>query len=1455
MSVLTALLAPAGPAGIPRVGYPSRDPALDVLPGFVSPPPGYGSVAFYWWLGDPLTKERISWQLEQLRGAGVMGLQVNYAHGAKGNRWYGPTYPSEPPLFSPAWWDLFGWLMGEAGKQGAALSLSDYTLCVPGQGWWNDEIIKGDPALRGSVLRCARRDLSGPRDFSWDLWDQAGRPVSVVAYRTDKGAIRPGSGVDLRPRVAGSALRWQAPEGSWRIVAVFPEVVPLSLDPLNPAAGRKVVEKFFQRFEDRFPGQSGRGLNFFFSDELSLGINDEWMTGTLWSARIAAEFRRRKGYDLAPELPALFLDVGPRTPKVRLDYRDVMVSLSEEGYFRPIFEWHADRGMLYGCDHGWRGSNVVEFGDYFRTQRWTLGPGNDSPGLEPSVIRKNKVNSSIAHLYERPRVWLEGFHSSGWGTTTSDLTADTAKNFVAGANLLALHGLYYSTHGGWWEWAPPCNYFRMPYWPHTAAYLRYCERLSYLLSQGVHRCDVAVMYPVAPMEAGMGGQAASDTAFGIGDELFGPAGRGIDFDFMDFESLARAEISGRELRVAGEAYRVLVLPAMAAVRYSTMQKTREFFRAGGLVIAVGVLPEASDRQGREDPELDAMVKEVFGVTAREAATTEGRRVERNAAGGAGWRLREPAAVPGVIADALPLDFALVEPAARRHCQALHRKAGPRDVYMVLGAPKGAECFFRAKGKVELWDPWTGDVRPIRGVSVGPDGTRVRMPLEDSEAQLIVFSPGALELNVEKSDLDEITSVEAKDGRMTVEGYAATAGRKEARVRRGGELVEVWGDAPAPPAPVALDRLWEFELKPTLDNRFGDYRWPPTGMFISAEARRFRYAEETAGGDASLWSSSAFDDSAWRETSCSYGPQFWQLGPLPPAVDTSELKSGLLSALAVDPGRPVEIAGRKLRWQPYEFSLRWGVEGKPGEQGYHGLKEIIHDEFFDLPNDKPGSVWYLWTGVRCPRDGRFFLRTGNMGGGVEAWLDGAATLPDKPLDLRRGAHRLLVRLTQSSMMPMRAYAALSPTPPPAVTPIFSSAASYVWYPGAPEAAAPFFRKDFRPGEDLKSAKLRITADDSYTVYLNGKETGRGDRCLLVQEYDVRADLARGRNILCVRARNESGLAGLIAELTLLDSAGRRTSVATDATWRCALETRPDWLGPGFDDSRWTAAAPISRFENSPWYPTEPGPHFNHGVIAGPPMLEVDPHPRFVPSELRLRWFADPEAPIFDCRPGDSRRAGWYRFTAPPGLRSLDFVCFGEVGAWSSGRELTVEGGARRPDGARRYRAAVARVEPGPVNVALRVEQEPGRYAGAAFPEPVKLECGPGQAKLGDWSRLGVLAHYSGGAWYRKFVTLTREQTLGRVRLQLGRVAATAEVHVNGQLAGIRVAPPWTVDISKFVRPGENRVEILVYNTLANHYGTIPTRYRGSPVSGLLGPVRIETRPLATLISAPPGGPAD
>ena len=61
----------AGPAGIRN---------LDALPGFKKPPPGYGPIAGWWWSGpDRLTKERIAYQLDEMKKLGFMGLQVNYS--------------------------------------------------------------------------------------------------------------------------------------------------------------------------------------------------------------------------------------------------------------------------------------------------------------------------------------------------------------------------------------------------------------------------------------------------------------------------------------------------------------------------------------------------------------------------------------------------------------------------------------------------------------------------------------------------------------------------------------------------------------------------------------------------------------------------------------------------------------------------------------------------------------------------------------------------------------------------------------------------------------------------------------------------------------------------------------------------------------------------------------------------------------------------------------------------------------------------------------------------------------------------------------------------------------------------------------------------------------------------------------------------------------------------------
>ena len=1191
------------------IGFPSRHLDLDVRPGFQYPPQGYGEVAFFWWLGDPLIRERLTWQLDQLSGKGIMGLQINYAHTDRGGVSYGLSMPSEPPLFSPAWWDLVRWFAGEAKKRGMSISLSDYTLGL-GQGWAMDAAVAEQPDLIGWELRHEWKNISGGQDCVWDLpegW------VSLMAYRWAGDKAEPGSGADLRGRAVAGRLRWRPPEGDWRVVAVFARPVRPSLDPTNPASGPAYIKHFFEPFEKHLPGECGRALNFFFSDEMDFRLQ-----GPIWNARLAAEFRKRKGYDLLPELPALFMDVGPQTPKVRMDYSDVRVALSEEAFFRPVFEWHQRRGMIYGCDHGGRGKDVTEFGDYFRTQRWNQGPGCDQPKLDKDLI-KAKVASSIAHLYLRPRVWIEGYHSSGWGTTSAGLVDATFANFLMGHNLLSLHGLYYSTHGGWWEWAPPCNHWRMPYWQQMSPFMDAAERLSYLFSQGYHVCDVAVMYPVAPVEAGMHGRQAVDTAFDTGRSLYGAT---IDFDFIDFESVVRAKSRDGRLKVSGEAYRVLVLPAMRAVRHAAMEKVAEFVGQGGIVVAVGALPEASDRTGRGDPELEKLVKKVFGLGAREAAELKKPYIFRSEGAGLAAVIQRSDEVVSFIRQNVAPDLD-IGGAGKQGFYFLHRRAGPREIYALYGAPKNTECRFRATGRVEIWDPWTGKIRSMSMLEQTAAETRLRLPLESEELQLIVFSPGRPEKNDEKSEQESQT--------------------------------------------IAVEGPWTCQLAPTLDNQWGDFRWPPSLGLIGAEARRFKYFQENTANPG--WQAPNLDDSSWTRQSSSFGTMFWQLGPLPAELDLGQLETSLASAGQIDPSVPIQIGSTEVSWKPYDFSWRWGVEGDAGHQGYHGLKENMYDEFIRLgklvdrsteavrEKETGGTRYFLWTTVSASR-----------------------------------------RMTGK-----------------------------IFYGGMKPAA----------------------------LWLNGRQ---------VRNLDLAVDLNAGANPLLLRY-DEPGLSWVLV--------------------------------------------------------TEPG--FNIPEIS--------------PGSLTMRWHGTKGILPFDVRPDEDEPAGWYRFKAPPGLRAMTVTVHGTVLAWVNGQAIR---GLERPGtetGAKRYRFALADAIKGEASVALRVAHERGLYGGAALPEPVVFECGEGAVLPGDWSKLEGLESYSGGMWYRKEILLPGNADKRQIILDLGNVSSSAEVRVNGQAAGVRVTSPWRWDVTKLVKPGENGIEVLVFNTLANHYMNIPTRYRGNPVSGLLGPVRL------------------
>jgi hypothetical protein len=126
---------------------------------------------------------------------------------------------------------------------------------------------------------------------------------------------------------------------------------------------------------------------------------------------------------------------------------------------------------------------------------------------------------------------------------------------------------------------------------------------------------------------------------------------------------------------------------------------------------------------------------------------------------------------------------------------------------------------------------------------------------------------------------------------------------------------------------------------------------------------------------------------------------------------------------------------------------------------------------------------------------------------------------------------------------------------------------------------------------------------------------------------------------------------------------------------------------------------------------------------------------------------------------------------------------------------------------------------------------------------------------DWTKNSDerIRYYSGTAVYRSAVTLKEKPQGTRIYLDMGKVDVMAKVKINGQYAGGAWTAPYRVDVTNFVKQGDNTLEIEVVNTWVNRLigdRRLPEQERrtwahnnpwksDSPLqpSGLEGPVRL------------------
>lgn len=101
--------------------------------------------------------------------------------------------------------------------------------------------------------------------------------------------------------------------------------------------------------------------------------------------------------------------------------------------------------------------------------------------------------------------------------------------------------------------------------------------------------------------------------------------------------------------------------------------------------------------------------------------------------------------------------------------------------------------------------------------------------------------------------------------------------------------------------------------------------------------------------------------------------------------------------------------------------------------------------------------------------------------------------------------------------------------------------------------------------------------------------------------------------------------------------------------------------------------------------------------------------------------------------------------------------------------------------------------------------------------------------GDWAQQPGWQIFAGTVRFAATFDLAEIDAKSPIFLDLGRVGDIAEVHLNGQRAGVRAWGPYLYNIASLARAGVNELDVRVTNSIAN-------RFDGAQLpSGLMGPV--------------------
>jgi signal transduction histidine kinase len=149
--------------------------------------------------------------------------------------------------------------------------------------------------------------------------------------------------------------------------------------------------------------------------------------------------------------------------------------------------------------------------------------------------------------------------------------------------------------------------------------------------------------------------------------------------------------------------------------------------------------------------------------------------------------------------------------------------------------------------------------------------------------------------------------------------------------------------------------------------------------------------------------------------------------------------------------------------------------------------------------------------------------------------------------------------------------------------FSDMGSWIWETNTFDRQTVRFWKSFEIPADktVRRARLRVTGDNEYTLYLDGREIGRDAEWRHLYEYDITSLLSPGRHVLAMEVYNSFNEAGMVLGLRVGLAHGNMVEVKSDASWLLVPEGLKGWEKMTEPGEGWRAAKVLVPFGAQPW----------------------------------------------------------------------------------------------------------------------------------------------------------------------------------------------------------------------------------------------------------------------------------